>query len=537
MINLESLSQALCQYKKDNNVSKICISVSRNSTKKVELILNQLLECEPEQKFDKAIAYNSSIARHYRRESKKLLNSIQDGTLEETKVWITALKVFYPNESLLKALKATASLNNLSKAKFLIEEMKVSPHAIIEGTGPLLKFAAGYGNLALVKYLVNVHKVDIEARGEREDTQETALCFAAEGGHYEIAEFLIKNEASTKIRFEAGKGNLLRSAVGSGSLKMVKLLEEKGAYVCDEDGRSWPLQHALEKGNLEIVQYLLQNGANINRVFYEPATYTAATSGNLKLFKYLIEELHLNILVPIEERTVGGVPTGEIPIELPVKKIGSVDIFRYLIKTYNIDVAKYVKYAYIPSETQTISMMRFLFEEKGLRRENFIQLESAEDIEVRAYLSSISDENSEKKEILSKIANHGLKSCELGELKSIYVNDYFSFGYFDRQICLAARHKIVQLYFVRPLLQILETKSNFDIAENICSYLDFSNLGALNDRFFRDPDEIKEFYNRVLLGMPGHVIKQRGMAINIDIRVGLNAFESVITTKIRKIFK
>lgn len=505
MINLDNLYQSLTQYKKDNNVSNICISVSTTpsktdftvstttSSKTVYLSLTKLNEKESEGKF-----IDEDSNRYL--EHKKLVSFILDGSLEETKVWLIAFKVFNPKASFIDVLLKTVDLQNISKAKFLIEEMKADPNEIIDNAGPLLQYAAKCGNFPLVKYLVEVQKVNIEARGILPGCQDTALSRAVYNGHYEVVQYLIEKKASTNPKLSHGR-LMLHNAVSSGSLKMVQLLAENGAEVIGSSGTSWALHKALEHGNLEIVQYLLQKGANIIEVLFEPAIITAAKSGNLKLFKYLSEELHLDVLVP--RMSYRQEKFSKVIIE--AFQSGGVDLVRHLVDTYKINIEDYSKK--IHSYQQTLPMFRFFFEEKKLNP-NTLPLEKPSQIELRAYLLSISTNKSlVERQFFAKIAN-GLASLNLKELKRLYDNRDFTKFSDEEHICLPARHQIVQLYFVKPLFNALENKCSFDLAEKICSYLDFSKIAVFHCRFSYDGEKNKEFFNRVLFGMPERNSKQ-----------------------------
>lgn len=503
MNSLQDLYQTLCQYKHINNVSNICISVSTPTPKIVQLSLRELSEDDQKEKFDE-------VSHHY-REYKKMLYCILDGTLEELKIWITAFRVFNPNESLLKALKQTSNLDNLSKAKFLIEDMHVSPHAIIENYGTLLKFAAEFGNLNLVKYLVEVHKVNIEANGDRPETSATALCVAAKGGFYDIAKYLIQNKASTKPLITQGFQGyyLLYWGVLSGSLEMVKLLVEKGAYIFDhgEQGlTSFALHAALEKGYLDIVKYFLQKGIAINSTLSRPI-FIAVRSGNLELVKFLIETLKQDVRYQCSyENEFYAV------IEY-ARRSRDVDSLRYLIDTFKINIGEFVKY-FEPNEL-TVPILRFLFEEKDLGSQKLESIQAPENFEARAYLYSLTTNplSSKKVALFKEIAHNGLASCELSVIK-FYKDNHFTSLNDNRYICLTARRKILQLYLVKPLLQFFESKCCTDIAEHILSYVDFfSRRAEFYPSDSPDAVENKKFIDRILLGIPKGITKPNGIKV------------------------
>ncbi len=79
------------------------------------------------------------------------------------------------------------------------------------------------------------------------------------------------------------KNDLLEYAAGYGNLELVKYLIENGANVNADENEA--LRRAAEKGNLEILKYLVENGANISDL----ALIRAAIYGQLEIVKYLVE--------------------------------------------------------------------------------------------------------------------------------------------------------------------------------------------------------------------------------------------------------
>lgn len=91
------------------------------------------------------------------------------------------------------------------------------------------------------------------------------------------------------------KNLLLNIAVINGHLDIVKYLIENGANV-NNPGVIPTLSYASNHGHLNIVKYLIENGANIH-VNNEQALFFAAGKGNLDVVKYLIEngaDIHAN---------------------------------------------------------------------------------------------------------------------------------------------------------------------------------------------------------------------------------------------------
>lgn len=86
----------------------------------------------------------------------------------------------------------------------------------------------------------------------------------------------------------------LRYASKAGHLEVVKYLVERGANIHADDDFS--LQRASEGGHLEVVKYLIEQGADIHADNDEALRF-AVSEGHLEIVKYLVSrgaDIHLN---------------------------------------------------------------------------------------------------------------------------------------------------------------------------------------------------------------------------------------------------
>mmetsp|Transcript_25980 Transcript_25980/g.25814 ORF Transcript_25980/g.25814 Transcript_25980/m.25814 type:complete len:731 (-) Transcript_25980:62-2254(-) len=91
----------------------------------------------------------------------------------------------------------------------------------------------------------------------------TALHFAAQGGHYEICEFLIENGCDVEARSNMGRTPLHLAAI-SGLSNILMLLLTNGADINSQDEDMYSaLHHASEGGNTECVKLLVEKGADV----------------------------------------------------------------------------------------------------------------------------------------------------------------------------------------------------------------------------------------------------------------------------------
>jgi hypothetical protein len=101
----------------------------------------------------------------------------------------------------------------------------------------------------------------------------------------------VESGVDVDLRVGTGSTPLLRASQ-FGQLEMVKYLIANGADINAQNVFGTPLVVASRNGHLEIVKYLIANGADINAkngVGYTPLMW-ASKSGNLETVKYLIGE-------------------------------------------------------------------------------------------------------------------------------------------------------------------------------------------------------------------------------------------------------
>jgi ankyrin repeat protein len=150
-----------------------------------------------------------------------------------------------------------------------------------------LQQAAEIGEPKLVKILLD-HGAAIN---QQDNNGETALHKAARAGHQNIVEMLLAQGASIDIPTKNGHTALSQATMG-GKLEVVKELVNCGADVNIKVTSSeyTPLYLAADRGNLELVEYLLTKHANVdvqNSVGITPL-YIASSKGNVKVVNSLI---------------------------------------------------------------------------------------------------------------------------------------------------------------------------------------------------------------------------------------------------------
>ena len=124
---------------------------------------------------------------------------------------------------------------------------------------PLMK-AAYEGSVEIVALLLERGaKVNAQVTG----TKETALMNAVTGGHPEVVKLLLAAKADIKPK-SSFEFNAFTSAVAAGEREIAKLILAAGAKIDDGAYTLTPLMFAVSARNPEMVQWLAENGANVN---------------------------------------------------------------------------------------------------------------------------------------------------------------------------------------------------------------------------------------------------------------------------------
>jgi len=174
-------------------------------------------------------------------------------------VWNVALSSYFHRDVLEQDSRQREALEQGSRHR---EALEPPPQSLV--------YAAGHHDPETVKALVAAGaKVD-----QRNACGDTPLMAAVHSKNVEIAEYLL--QAGAKLDFQGAcsfrPDQLLLYAAGVGDVAMIGVLAKKGAAVDEADYLTGytALTMAASKGEREIVQALLDNGANIDFVGGSP---------------------------------------------------------------------------------------------------------------------------------------------------------------------------------------------------------------------------------------------------------------------------
>eukprot|EP01088_Endostelium_zonatum_P016532 TRINITY_DN450_c0_g1_i1.p1 TRINITY_DN450_c0_g1~~TRINITY_DN450_c0_g1_i1.p1 ORF type:complete len:463 (-),score=111.91 TRINITY_DN450_c0_g1_i1:43-1431(-) len=162
------------------------------------------------------------------------------------------------------ALHIAAEKNYVDVVRLLLDQanVNVNVRSVKQQLTPLIS-ASCCGSLDAVNVLLS-HGAEIDAQSS---TGNTALMLAIDRGKIEVALALIKNKADLEIRGQKGWTALHNAASGGekGYLEVAEALLAAGASVdALSETMLTPLHEAAGKSLVEIVQLLVNRGANVN---------------------------------------------------------------------------------------------------------------------------------------------------------------------------------------------------------------------------------------------------------------------------------
>jgi len=178
--------------------------------------------------------------------------------------------------------------------------------------GNIIGIAAGENKLDILKYLLEELKINIEDIEYNPETKKAdgwnALQWAASKGHFRIVEYLLDNGADVNVKDKHGITPFFYACKNENSFEIAKYLLEKGANINATDADSASvLMWTAYKGDLQLIKYLIKNGANYKYkagVIYTNEKRTnyygnligiAAGENKLELLKFFVEDLNIDI--------------------------------------------------------------------------------------------------------------------------------------------------------------------------------------------------------------------------------------------------
>ncbi|EJD73951.1 KH domain-containing protein [Loa loa] len=192
------------------------------------------------------------------------------------------------NGDMLLNLAVSAGYLDLTKE---LVEIRGNPNYISTNNDrtPLME-ACCAGHSDIVKHLLE-HGADMNAVSA---TKNTPLIYASAAGNVECASLLLDYGCDITIRNDNGHCALMEAA-SSGYLDVVSLLVQHGFQVlpCNQSDLKVGLESALTlaayKGHYDVVQYLLEKGANKYKEELHTALMEASMDGHYEVAKLLLD--------------------------------------------------------------------------------------------------------------------------------------------------------------------------------------------------------------------------------------------------------
>ena len=184
------------------------------------------------------------------------------------------------------------------------------------------------GNIKKVQEDIDVHGIDVN--GRLPNQREKAIHMATREGHLDIVTLLLDSgafidakdaddyrpihHAADRMRLKDNSGNPIDPKLEE-KMIIARLLIERGAKInVHSAGQNHtPLDLAAREGDLEMVELIVDNGANVNN--YKPL-HLASQKGHLEIVTYLVEkgaklnnpefERRFDGLSPLHEAVEGG---------------------------------------------------------------------------------------------------------------------------------------------------------------------------------------------------------------------------------------
>ena len=154
--------------------------------------------------------------------------------------------------------------------------------------GSCLHYAAYFGFLDLIRFLVRECSPDVNARGFDDMTM---LHWASRGGHSTMAQLLIERGADVHT-LDKKSWTPLRYALDKRHEEVARVLLEHGAKTGAQGMDGWvPLCWALRHGDVEIALFLLKHGADANTRDRNNSTplHLALEGGHVEVARLLLE--------------------------------------------------------------------------------------------------------------------------------------------------------------------------------------------------------------------------------------------------------
>jgi ankyrin repeat protein len=242
---------------------------------------------------------------------------VEKGNVEELRKWQGDINM--KDEDACSLLEYAFREDQLECAKHLLERGAT----LNEEEWCPYYWAAVNGNAKCLQYLAD--------RGITCDNKPHTFQTAVTGGNLECVKFMVERQfIAANMRFDNKRlREPLYLAASQGHLHCIQYLVEQGADVNEQDaadGRA-PIHTAAANGNFDCLVYLVKHGANVNAALNKSADshntslLLASLNGHLTCVEYLVQQ----------GAPVNGLPDGKSPLEAAATKHGNTHVISWLL--------------------------------------------------------------------------------------------------------------------------------------------------------------------------------------------------------------
>ncbi|GBM40117.1 Ankyrin-3 [Araneus ventricosus] len=262
------------------NAAKIKAEVTLDTSKKIDrVVLNDHLKMKSS--FHEAL----QIIHH----QKALFSALAEGNLPEVKnCLIAGADLLGRDMNSWTALHCASKGPNLEVVRFVLDQ-GVDIEAKDSKGFNVLHVASSFGRAETVKFFLEQKKPSIN---EETNDGQTPLHLAIQYGHKVVVQILLQNNACTS--FKSGGSSPLWYAVWYDRKDIVEILLERIQNVNADVrmGGYTSLHVAAEKGHTELVNFLLEKGASVNKESDEQLIplHLASMRGNAEIVSALLSQ-------------------------------------------------------------------------------------------------------------------------------------------------------------------------------------------------------------------------------------------------------
>ncbi|XP_046567998.1 serine/threonine-protein phosphatase 6 regulatory ankyrin repeat subunit A-like [Haliotis rubra] len=166
----------------------------------------------------------------------------------------------------------------------------------------ILHLACFRGHVEVVKYVLSQNAVDINSRG---NSSKTPVMDAGRNGHKDMVELLVQNGANLSLS-DAHGDNILHYVCSGGHVEVLKYVLSRDTEDINRrgNGNKTPVMVAGERGHRDVVELLVQKGANLSLrdARSDNILHLACRGGHVGVVEYILSQGIVDVNAKNEKR-------------------------------------------------------------------------------------------------------------------------------------------------------------------------------------------------------------------------------------------